>query len=95
MYYHMGTISVIMNIFFIVGLILITISLTKTYSASTDQNLPLDPNLSLNPNPPKLADKLNATPPLDLVFHDMFNNPSPWMSDVFIVRNRKIPLWSG
>lgn len=75
--------QIIMMLIFLIGLILVTISLTKTYNRC-------EPTKTVYRYVPRtfIEDQENPIP-LDDIFYDMFNNPSPYVASVDITRRRQ------
>lgn len=75
--------STLFKIIFIIGIILMIISLTKAYNDCK-------PPVTIYRYVPRtfVEDQDNPVP-LDDIFYFMFNNPTPWVSSVDIERKKK------
>jgi len=79
----MHTLQIIMMLIFIVGLILVTISLTKTYTQC-------EPNKTIYRFVPRTFIEQQENPvPLDDIFYDMFNAETPYVASVDVTRRRQ------
>jgi len=78
----MGAVSVVIKVLFIIGLVLIIISLVMAY------NKP-EPQSTVYRYIPRtfIEDQENPVP-LDDIFYTMFNNPSPWIMGVDVQRRK-------
>ena len=76
-------IEIVMTGIFILGLIFVTISLTKAYSKCETVK-------TVYRYVPRtfIEDQENPIP-LDDIFYDMFNNPEPYMASVDVERRRQ------
>lgn len=74
--------KIIMSIIFIIGIILITISLTKSYNRC-------DPPRTIYRYVPRtfIEDQENPIP-LDDIFYSMFNNPDPYVLSPDVERRK-------
>ncbi|XWV25119.1 putative ORFan [Tupanvirus deep ocean] len=81
----MGLVSLLMNLIFIVGLVLITISLTKAYNTTSIPTpvpvpIPTQPPQSVIPRPSFIA------PTPSQIFNDMVSG-FPWVSGINVTRD--------
>lgn len=78
----MSAVSVVIKVLFIIGLVLIIISLVMAY------NKP-EPQSTVYRYIPRtfIEDQENPVP-LDDIFYTMFNNPSPWIMGVDVQRRK-------
>ena len=75
--------SIIMILIFVIGIVLITISLTKMYNKCENTK-------TIYRYVPRtfIEDQENPIP-LDDIFYSMFNNPSPYVASVDVTRRRE------
>ncbi|AUL79466.3 putative orfan [Tupanvirus soda lake] len=76
----MGLVSLLMNLIFIVGLILITISLTKAYNTTTSHSHQTNISYTVPPSPSFIS------PSPSEIFNELASG-SPWISNIDITRN--------
>uniref|UniRef100_A0A6C0LTS3 Uncharacterized protein n=1 Tax=viral metagenome TaxID=1070528 RepID=A0A6C0LTS3_9ZZZZ len=78
----MGAVTVIMQMIFIIGLIIIIIDVVKAYNKCPPQKI-------IYRYVPRtfLEDQENPVP-LDDIFYTMFNNPTPWVASVDVERKK-------
>jgi len=79
----MGAISIIMNIIFIIGLVLITIGITKAYTISK-QSKPVVIYQTIPQHEMDSQEKSGSNSnsgQLKNIFHGMFNKPTPWLTN--------------
>jgi hypothetical protein len=78
----MGALTVIMQIIFCIGLILIIIDLTRIYNACPA------PKTIYRYVPRTFIEEQENPVPMDDIFYDMFNNPTPWVASVDTERKK-------
>jgi len=78
----MGALSILMKMLFIIGLVVIIISLVKAYN-----NCPPEKTVYRYIPRTFIEDQENPVP-LDDIFYTMFNNPSPWIASVDVQRRK-------
>jgi hypothetical protein len=78
----MGALKVIMQILFCIGLLMITIDLVKTYNRSPP------PKTVYRYVPRTFVEEQENPVPLDDIFYEMFNNPTPWVASVDVERKK-------
>jgi len=78
----MSATNTVIKLLFIIGLILIIISLVKAYNKG-------DPPKTVYRYIPRtfIEDQENPVP-LDDIFYNMFNNPTPWVASVDVERRK-------
>ena len=78
----MGAIAIIVKLLFIIGIILIIVDLAKTYNKCP-------PEKTVYRYIPRTFIEEQENPvPLDDIFYDMFNNPTPWVASVDVQRRK-------
>jgi hypothetical protein len=78
----MGAVSVIMQSFFMIGLLLIIISIVREYNQCEP------PQIIYRYIPRTFIEEQENPVPLDDIFYEMFNNPTPWVASVDIERKK-------
>lgn len=78
----MGAIGVIVKILFIIGIILIAIGIIKVY------NQPPPQRTVYRYIPRTFIEDQENPVPLDDIFYEMFNNPTPWVASVDVQRRK-------
>lgn len=78
----MGAITIIMQLIFIVGVILVIIGLVRTYNQCPP------PKIVYRYVPRTFIEEQENPVPLDDIFYTMFNNPTPWVASVDIERRK-------
>lgn len=78
----MGALAAIMKVIFFVGIILVVIGLTKS------SNQCPAPQVVYRYVPRTFTEDQENPVPLDDIFYNMFNNPTPWVSSVDVQRRR-------
>jgi hypothetical protein len=78
----MGALKVIMQVVFFIGLLLVLIDLIRTYNAPPPQKV------IYRYVPRTFIEEQENPVPLDDIFYDMFNNPTPWVASVDIERKK-------
>lgn len=78
----MGAVSVIMQSFFMIGLLLIIISIVREYNQCEP------PQIIYRYVPRTFIEEQENPVPLDDIFYEMFNNPTPWVASVDIERKK-------
>jgi len=78
----MGMVSVLMQSFFIIGLLLVMIAVVRAYNQC-------EPSKIIYRYIPRTFVEEQENPvPLDDIFYTMFNNPTPWVASVDIERKK-------
>jgi len=78
----MGAVTIIMQLIFIVGVILVIIGLVRTYNQCPP------PKIVYRYVPRTFIEEQENPVPLDDIFYTMFNNPTPWVASVDIERRK-------
>jgi len=79
----MSAFKILMQMIFFVGLIIVMISLVRTYN-----NCP-PPQTVYRYLPRTFIEEQENPVPLDDIFYAMFNNPTPWVASVDIDRKKR------
>lgn len=79
----MGVFSVLMQIIFIIGILLVIISLARAYNRCPP------PRTIYRYVPRTFIEEQENPVPLDDVFYAMFNEPSPWIASVDVERRKR------
>jgi hypothetical protein len=78
----MNALGIIFKVLFVIGLLLIVVDLTKTYYKAP-------PNKTIYRYIPRTFVEEQENPvPLDDIFYQMFNNPTPWVASVDVQRRK-------
>ena len=78
----MGAVSVLMQCIFIIGLLLAMISVVRAYNQCEP------PKIIYRYIPRTFVEEQENPVPLDDIFYQMFNNPTPWVASVDIERKK-------
>jgi len=78
----MGAVTIIMQLIFIVGVILVIIGLVRTYNQCPP------PKIVYRYVPRTFIEEQENPVPLDDIFYTMFNNPTPWVASADIERRK-------
>jgi len=78
----MGAVTIIMQLIFIVGVVLVIIGLVRTYNQCPP------PKIVYRYVPRTFIEEQENPVPLDDIFYTMFNNPTPWVASVDIERRK-------
>ena len=78
----MVTFTIIMRIIFIVGLLLVLVAVVRAYTKC-------EPPTTVYRYVPRTFIEEQENPvPLDDIFYEMFNNPTPWVASVDVERKK-------
>lgn len=78
----METFTIIMRIIFIIGLLLVLVAIVRAYTKC-------DPPKTVYRYVPRTFVEEQENPvPLDDIFYEMFNNPTPWVASVDVERKK-------
>ena len=78
----MGYLSIIMGIIFFIAIFMIMFDLIKLYNAPPPQKV------IYRYVPRTFIEEQENPVPLDDIFYDMFNNPTPWVASVDVERKK-------
>lgn len=78
----MGAIEIVIKLIFIIGIVLIIVSLVKAY------NICEPPKTIYRYVPRTFIEDQENPVPLDDIFYNMFNNPTPWIASVDVQRRK-------